>query len=198
MHSAVLRARLESVLGERIPTPFTDVTRRVRETIPAGIDGLNIPRGAITEILGPLYSGRTSLMLSLLAEITTRDEVCALVDGGDTFRPYSGAHCGVDLRRLLWTRCVTLNQVLKSTDLLLQGGGFGLVAVDLTDIPGREIQATPPATWFRFQRSIEKTPTILVVVAGYESVAKSAAALVIRMDQLNPIVVRSRHVCMPL
>jgi hypothetical protein len=187
MHSAGLRARLESVLGERIPTPFTDLTRRVIETVSTGIAELDaltggLHRGAITEILGPLSSGRTRVMLSLLAETNARDEVCALVDGGDTFDPHSGAAAGVDLKRLLWARCMTLDQALKTADLLLQGGGFGLVAMDLTDIPEREIQSIPFATWFRFQRAIEKTPTILVVVRGQESVVKSARTLAVRLD----------------
>lgn len=186
MQSAGLRARLESALGKRVPTPFTDLSKRVHETVSTGIAELDVltgglPRGAITEIFGPLCSGRTRVMLSLLAVTTARDEVCALVDGSDAFDPSSGAAAGVDLKRLLWTRCKTLGQVLRATDLLLQGGGFGLVLMDLTDIPEREIQSISLATWFRFQRAIEKTPTILVVL-GQENAIQSAASLVLRLE----------------
>ena len=45
------------------------------------------------------------------------------------------AAAGLELKRLLWVRCRKLDQVLKSTDLLLQGGGFGRVVMDLTDLP---------------------------------------------------------------
>src|SRR5262245_35180269 len=132
MQSVILRARLESAFGERIPTPFTDIDRRVFETVPTGIASLDaltggLPRGAITEIVGPASSGRTSTMISILAEAIARDEVCALVDGNDAFDPKSAASAGVELNRLLWVRCHKLDQVLKSTDLLLQGGGFGRV-----------------------------------------------------------------------
>src|SRR5207237_6781898 len=127
MQSAILRARLESALGERISSPFTDVERRVLENVPTGIASLDaltggIPRGAITEIFGPLSSGRTSTMVSILAEATACDEVCALVDGNDAFDPKSGLAGGLNLNRLLWVRCHKLDQVLKSADLLLQGG----------------------------------------------------------------------------
>src|SRR5437867_11904429 len=86
------RARIESALGERISAPFTDIERRTLETVPTGIAPLDaltggLPRGAITELFGPPSSGRTSTMISILAEATARDEVCALVDGNDAFDP---------------------------------------------------------------------------------------------------------------
>ena len=185
MRAVVLRARLESVLGERIPSPFTGLEKRVSESLPTGIAPLDawtggLPRGGISEICGPASSGRTSLMISILAETTERDEVCALMDGGDAFDPKSGMASGLDLQRLLWVRCHKLDQVLKSTDLLLQGGGFGCVIMDLSDLAWRNIQSIPLATWFRFQRTIEKTPTVLVVITP-ESVVQSAAALVVRL-----------------
>src|SRR5690242_5834896 len=70
MQSMILtaRARLESALGERIPSPFTDLDRRVLESVPTGIASLDaltggLPRGGITEISGPPSSGRTSAMV---------------------------------------------------------------------------------------------------------------------------------------
>ena len=183
---SVLRARLESVFGERIPSPFTDVDRRVVETVSTGIASIDaltggLPRGAITEIFGPRSSGRTSTMVAILSEATANDEVCALVDGNDAFDPKSAADAGTDLNRLLWVRCHKLEQVLKSTDLLLQGGGFGRVILDLTDLPPAQVRSIPLASWFRFQRTIEKTPTVLLIMSP-ESVVQSAAALVLRME----------------
>jgi hypothetical protein len=210
MQSVILRARLESVLGERIPSPFTDLDRRVFENVPTGIVPLDaltggLPRGAITEIFGPPSSGRTSTMISILAEATARDEVCALLDGNDAFDPKSAAAAGVELKRVLWVRCHNLDQVLKSTDLLLQGGGFGRVVMDLTGIPLSHVRSIPLGSWFRFQRTIEKTPTVLLVMSP-ESVVKSAAALVLRMEmrgaewttilnglKLNVEIMRSRR-----
>jgi hypothetical protein len=186
MQSVILRARLESALGERIPSPFTDLDQRVFESVPTGIAHLDaltkgLPRGAITEIFGPVSSGRTSTMVSILAEATAQDEMCALVDGNDAFDPKSAAAAGVELKQLLWVRCHKLDQVLKSTDLLLQGGGFGRVVMDLTDLPLPHVRSIPLSSWFRFQRTIEKTPTVLVVMSP-SSVVQSAAALVLRME----------------
>jgi len=172
MHSVVLRAN--------------ELEKRVSESVPTGIAALDalvggLPRGAITEIYGPLSSGRTSVVMSILAEATARDEVCALVDGHDAFDPKSGSASGVDLRRLLWVRCHKLDQVLKTTDLLLQGGGFGCVVMDTSDLPLPQVRSVPLASWFRFQRSIEKTPTVLIVLAR-ENTVKSAASLVLKLE----------------
>ena len=155
------------------------------------------PRGALTEIYGPASSGRSSVLLAALAAATQREEICALVDSTDSFDPYSGAATGIDLERLLWIRCgqagtgtssqqliagsrnawmQRLEQVLKVTDLLLQGGGFGMVAVDLADVPPEFVRRVPLASWFRFCRTIERTPTMLLVVER-EAHAKSCAAL---------------------
>jgi hypothetical protein len=166
--------------------PFTDIERRVVETVPTGIAPLDaltggLPRGGITELFGPPSSGCTSTMISILAEATAQDEVCALVDGNDAFDPKFAAAAGVDLNRLLWIRCRKLDHVLKTTDLLLQGGGFGRVVMDLTDLPQPHVRSVPLASWFRFQRTIERTPTVLVVMSP-ESIVKSAAALVLRME----------------
>ena len=183
--SGSVRARLESALGEQVSSPFTDIEKRVIENVPIGIAPLDaltagLPRGSISEFFGPVSSGRTSAMVSILATATAQDEVCALVDGNDAFDPSSAAAAGVDLKRLLWVRCRQLEQVLKATDLLLQGGGFGRVVMDLSDLPRPQIRSIPLASWFRFQRTIEKTPTALVVISP-ESIVKSAAALVLRM-----------------
>src|SRR5438045_2899516 len=96
MQSVILRARLESAFAERIPTPFTDLDRRVFESVPTGIAAIDariggLPRGAITEIFGPASSGRTSAMISILIEAAASDEVCALIDGSDAFHPKSAA-----------------------------------------------------------------------------------------------------------
>ena len=184
MRAALLRAQLETALGERASSPFTNVEKRVWEYVPSGIPTLDaaiggLPRGSIVEIFGAPSSGRTSLALTILSTLIERGEVCALVDGSDAFDPESGAAAGIDLRRLLWVRCRNLDQVLRSADLLLQGGGFGAVVLDLSDLPQKAIQSISLAVWFRFQRVLENTPTVLLLI-GRESAAKSAAAVVLR------------------
>ena len=58
----------------------------------------------------------------------------------------------------------SLEQALKATDLLLQSGGFGLVAIDLGDVPVEAARRVPLTSWFRFRRAVEKTATILLVI----------------------------------
>jgi recombination protein RecA len=183
---AALRSRVELALAGRVAAPFAYRDRKIIETVPAGIPEIDflaggLPRGGLTEICGPSCSGRTSLLLSALAERTAHAEVCALVDGRDAFDPESAEAAGVELKQLLWVRCRNIDQALRATDLLLQGGGFGLVAVDLSDIPPETVRYVPLNAWFRFRRAVEDTPTILMLIEQ-EANAKTCASLVLRLD----------------
>jgi hypothetical protein len=117
-----------------------------------------------------------------LASRTANAEACALIDGRDAFDPHSAEMAGVELKRLLWVRCRNIDQALRATDLLLQGGGFGMVALDLGDIPPETVRYVPLNAWFRFRRAVEDTPTIFMVLEQ-ESNAKTCASLVLRMGE---------------
>lgn len=183
---------------------------RVSSGIPQ-IDALTggLPRGCLTEICGSQSSGRTSLLLATLAATTNRGEICALVDAGDTFDPVSAATAAVDLSRLLWIRCrekqspsknyphsnftskvnridySILDQVLRVTDLLLQSNGFGLISLDLGNISARTARRIPLASWFRFRRAIEVTPTILMVLEQ-QPIAGSCSSLLFQLKTSGP------------
>src|SRR5690242_2838300 len=73
-----------------------------------------------------------------------------------------------------------LEQALRVTDLLLQSGGFGMVAVDLGDVPFRIARRIPLTSWFRFQRAVERTPTVLLAIT-HASCAQSCAALSLKL-----------------
>jgi recombination protein RecA len=64
-----------------------------------------LPVGAISELIGPECSGRTSIALSFLAQITLIGKVCAWVDVSNSFDPATAAAAGKNLARLLWVRC---------------------------------------------------------------------------------------------
>ncbi len=78
-----------------------------------------------------------------------------------------------------WKR---LEQALKATDLLLHSGGWGIVLFDLGNIPRTDARRIEPSTWFRFRRSIEDTPTILLLLLE-ESCAKSCSSLVLHCQR---------------
>jgi hypothetical protein len=183
---AALRSKVELALAGRVVAPFNYRDRQEVVTVSSGIPEIDLltgglPRGALTEIFGPSCSGRTSLLLSALSARTAQEEACALIDGGDAFDPHSAEAAGVELRKLLWVRCRNVEQTLRATDLLLQGGGFGLIAVDLSDIAPRLVRHVPLDSWFRFRRAVEDTPTILVLLEQ-ESNAKSCASLGLRLE----------------
>src|SRR5580700_2930323 len=183
---AALRSKIELDLRGRVVFPFNYRDRNVFEIVSTGIPEIDaavggLPRGALTEICGPPCSGRSSLLISALAARTAEGEACALVDARDSFDPYLANGAGVALKQLLWVRCQNADQALRATDLLIQGGGFGLVAVDLSDIAPKIVRYVPLNAWFRFRRAVEDTPTILMVMEQ-EANAKTCASLVLRLE----------------
>jgi hypothetical protein len=183
---AALRSKVELDLRGRVVSPFNYRDRNVFEVVSTGIPSLDaviggLPRGAMTEICGPPCSGRTSVLLSALAARTAEGEVCALIDARDSFDPALASAAGMALERLLWVRCQNADQALRATDMLIQSGGFGMVAVDLSDIAPKVVRYVPLNAWFRFRRAVEDTPTILMVLEQ-EANAKTCASLVLWLE----------------
>ena len=81
-----------------------------------------------------------------------------------------------------------LEQAFKVADILLQSGGFGLIAVDLSGIPERIVRRVPLSSWFRFSRVIERQPAALVFLEQ-EPHATSCAGLVLRVTS-DPAVLK--------
>lgn len=193
---------MEAALEKKVPSALTLRERPAAVCLPTGvaeIDALcgGIPRGALSELTGPASSGRTSLLLSLLAQVTARHEFCALVDASGSFDPASAEVAGVDLTRVLWVKCSAgvppsvarasvpalrpLERCFPVADLLLMSGGFALVALDLGDVSPDAARRVPLTTWFRFRRAVEGTPTALVVLEQ-EAHARSCAEVVLELQ----------------
>jgi RecA/RadA recombinase len=83
----------------------------VRPVVATGIGPLDelvqggFPVGTMTKLVGDVCSGRMSLALSFLSQVTATEKVCAWIDASNTFNPAAASAAGVDLRRLLWVRC---------------------------------------------------------------------------------------------
>jgi recombination protein RecA len=180
MAAATLHRQFESLLAG----PYCWRERPLPETVPSGVAELDavfggLPRGSLTEIFGPRSSGRSSLLAAILAAATGREEVCALVDAEDSFDPLSAAAAGVHLDHLLWIRCAhNAEHALKAADLLIQGGGFGVVVMDLGDTPPAVARRISLTSWFRLRRAVENTSTVLLAVAR-QSNAKTCASLML-------------------
>jgi recombination protein RecA len=183
---AALRSHVELSLTGRVVSPFGYRDRKSVETVLTGIPEIDslaggFPRGALTEVCGPPCSGRTTLLLSALAARTAEAEVCALIDARDSFDPRSAEAAGVQLQQLLWVRCRSLDQSLRAADLIIQGGGFGFIALDLSDVAPETVRHVPLNAWFRFRRAVEDTATVLLLLEQ-ESNAKTCASLVLHMN----------------
>jgi hypothetical protein len=74
-----------------------------------------------------------------------------------------------------------VEQALRVTDLLLQSGGFGLVIIDLGDTPLKMARRIPLASWFRFQRAVEHTTTVLFVISQVPC-AQTCASLLLKVS----------------
>ncbi len=77
-----------------------------------------------------------------------------------------------------------MEQVLRATDLLLESGGFGLIALDLGDLPPQAARRIPLTTWFRFRRAVEPTPTILLAIEPHP-IAGSCSSLLLQLAPPN-------------
>jgi recombination protein RecA len=279
-----IRVQIEASLSRRIPSALSPAPKVLRPTSPTGIPSIDdllrggLPIGALTEVVGPECSGRTSLALSFLARLTHAGKVCAWIDVSNGLRPESVAAAGVDLQRLLWVRCAAaqqgkafggpeklftlpekylipppikrglhgggfgphprneqkglsnevgdlfhsnagtpqraelqsrrepkrvesmavpmkkpegvataptpwtrLEQALKATDLLLHGGGFSAIVLDMGSVAPNFATRVPLATWFRYRAAAERSQASVVLLSQH-ACAKSSAELVLQME----------------
>src|SRR5271156_1117281 len=122
-----LRAQIEANLAKRIPSALTPSPKTPHTAAPTGIREIDellhggFPIGALSEIVGPECSGRTSLALTFVANLTQAGKVCAWVDVSDTLHPESAAALGVDLSRLLWIRCGRSMESAPFPDVSVRG-----------------------------------------------------------------------------
>jgi hypothetical protein len=220
--AAVARAALETLLRDRkLDTTLTTALPLEWSgggtCVPTGVPPLDaelrggVPRGQVSEIVGPRSAGRTSVLRALLAEATRGGELVALVDTLDRFDPASAVAGGVDLTRLLWVRGHdvpltpqalepgwepsrpratrtrdsivgrALDRAVKAANLVLHAGGFGLVALDLADVPLDALRDLPFNTWMRLQRVVGGSDTACVIVADLP-LARSAGGVSLRLQ----------------
>ena len=186
----MIRSQVES----RLPGALSPYVPPELEMLATGIAAVDlktggIPKSALTQVCArpEVSSGKTTLLLSLMAAVTRREEFCALVDSSDSFDPASAQASGVDSARMLWVRCAhksgmrSLEQSFKAADIVVQNGGFGLIVVDLGNIEERAVRKIPLSTWFRFARVVEKMPTALVFLLSHPA-AQSCAALTLYLS----------------
>lgn len=285
-----IRLQIESALAHKIPSALTPAQKMVRPVAVTGIETLDellkggLLVGAISELVGPECSGRTSVALSFLARITQAGKVCAWIDVSNALDPVSAAAAGIDLARLLWVRCGAtqtsrqrrghnftlpqkylippsakkglhgggfglhprgevkglseavggllqgeaiaprcaepqrrirpkqenfepsrssvsrtsyraslpvkpwsrIEQALRSADLLLQGGGFSAIVLDMSSLAPEIVSRVPLATWFRYRAAAERTQSSILLLTQHPC-AKSSAELLLRLGSAEAI-----------
>jgi hypothetical protein len=145
-----------------------------------------LPRGELSEAIGPASSGRTGLGLATAARITGSGGLVAWVDPMDRLDPLSAAAAGVQLDRLLWLRGRaglprSLPDAVRAVATLAQSGLFDLVVLDLVGAAPGELQRLPGATWIRLQRAVEEKETALLLLA-LRHVAKGPRGVTLAFD----------------
>ena len=96
--------------------------------IALGIGGL--PRGRVIEIYGPESSGKTTLTLSVIAEMQKTGGVAAFIDAEHALDPQYAAKLGVNVPELLISQPDTGEQALEIVDMLVRSGSVDIVVVD--------------------------------------------------------------------
>jgi hypothetical protein len=182
---SLLRARKLDVTLTAVPGVEVVPPERLAATGVPGLDtalGGGLRRGHLSEIIGTPSSGRSTVAALALAAAAERGEAVALIDACDTFDPPSAAAHGLDLSRLLWIReSADASRALKAFSLVLQAGGFGLVILDLADVPVPALRRFPWTTWMRIARIVEGSETAALIV-GCERIARSAGGVTIALE----------------
>jgi hypothetical protein len=200
---ALLRKRqLDGALTSAHPLP--DKTAMA----PTGLAALDArlgggwPRGQVSEIVGPACSGRWRVALSSLTAATRRGELVALVDTLDVFDPGPAAALGPHWPYWLWVRgsalgargggrlggraqhtvlAEALDRAVKATALVLSAGGFGLVVLDLAELPRAVVRGVPFTTWLRLQRMVAGQEAACVIV-GADPLARGPRGLTVSLS----------------
>jgi recombination protein RecA len=209
-----LTSALPDRLGEDAVAPLDSAA------FDRGLAG-GLPRGQVSEVVGPASSGRTSVAWAALAAATRRGESVALIDTFDRFDPPTAQACGMDMSRLLWVRGQAvskttaaidpawlpgvravngpgtfvervIDRAIKAVNLVVQSGVCTLVVLDLIDVPATALRRLPAATWFRIERAIEGSDTAVLILSA-QPIARSTGGRSIALGGDQQVVWKGDH-----
>ena len=178
---------LRQLLAERFPglrTRADELSAAKHAAWPTGVPQLDGPlrgglaKGALAEIVAERPGcGSTLLMTALLQRALGENKFTAVIDGQDSL---DVTQLGADLSRLLWVRCRGAVEALKAADLLLRDGNVPIVLLDLASTPAIQLRKIPATTWYRFQRLLEQTSAVCVVLVPRPMVTPAQARITLR------------------
>ena len=165
MSASTLLALKQRLAAVTAPAPFTG--------LPTGIEALDralaggLPRGRLTEVTGPLGSGKTSLVRHI---VTRSNQRVAYIDAARTLVPRDWAHVST-----LWViRPPTPQRGAWSADVLLRSGAFGLVVLD-------SAPALTRAVTMRLSQLSRESDAVLLVL-GEDQVLQTGTAVRLRVS----------------
>ncbi len=130
--------QIEKQFGKGAVMRMGDVAAsRDIEVVPSGSLALDIalgcgglPRGRVIEIYGPESSGKTTLTLSVIAEMQKLGGAAAFIDAEHALDPSYAEKIGVNVDDLLVSQPDTGEQALEITDMLVRSGAVDIVVID--------------------------------------------------------------------
>src|SRR5210317_1164912 len=114
--------------GSAIPSVEVVSSGSLAIDIALGIGGL--PRGRVIEIYGPESSGKTSLTLSVIAQMQKKGGTAAFIDAEHALDTQYAAKLGVNVHELLIYQPDTGEQALEITDMLIRSGSVDIIVID--------------------------------------------------------------------
>ena len=105
-----------------IPTGFGKLDKAL------GIGG--IPRSRISEIIGPVTSGKTTIALKIIAHAQGQKDAAAYIDLSQTFDPDYAFRCGVDLTKLVIVQPNSGREALAIANSLVLSRSLGVIVFD--------------------------------------------------------------------
>ena len=105
-----------------------------------GVGGL--PRGRVCEIYGPESSGKTTLALSVIAQMQKLGGTAAFIDAEHALDPQYAGKLGVDVEQLLISQPDNGEQALEIADMLVRSSSVDVVVIDSVAalVPKAEIE----------------------------------------------------------
>ncbi|MDA0709683.1 MAG: recombinase RecA [bacterium] len=116
--------------GENNPRIPTEVIPTGSLALDVALGAGGVPRGRIVEIFGPEGSGKTTVILHIIAEAQKRGGAAAFVDAEHALNIDLAEKLGVDLENVLIAQPGTGEEALEITDTLVRSGAFDVVALD--------------------------------------------------------------------
>jgi recombination protein RecA len=145
---AAVLAKLDKQFGKNTVMRMNDPTE-LMPSISTGSLGLDLalgigglPKGRIVEIYGPESSGKTTLMLHVIAEAQKNGLTCAFIDAEHALDPVWAGKIGVDIGELLVSQPDTGEQALEVCDQLVRSNAVNVIVIDSVAalVPRAEIE----------------------------------------------------------